>query len=97
MWRIEFFCDVDYVLRCICGEIFELDLVIGSNFVSEFLFVKVISGVERVLVCEDVDCDCFECFRNDRYFLNGCLEFWVLEKKYYGDWMLMEMLVENKF
>lgn len=95
--RTEFLCDADHVPRCTCGEISELDSATGSNSASEFSPVKAISGVERVLVREDVDCDCPECLRNDRYPLNGCPEFRAPEKKYYGDWMLTEMPAENKF
>lgn len=44
-----------------CGEIFEFDFVLGSNCVSDCLFVRVISGVKRVLVRDEVFCDCLEC------------------------------------
>lgn len=97
MRRTEFLCDADHVPRCTCGEISELDSATGSNSASEFSPVKAINGVERVLVREDVDCDCPDCLRTERYPLNGCPEFRAPEKKYYGDWMLTEMPAEKQF
>lgn len=89
--RTEFLCDADHVPRCTCGEISELDSASGSNSASDFSPVKVNNSVERVLVRSDVECDCPECLRYERYSVKGCPEFRAPEKKYYGDWMLTEM------
>lgn len=93
--RTEFLCDADRVPRCTCGEISELDSVSGSNSASDFSPVKVTNTVERVLVRNDIDCDCPECLRYERYPVPGCPEFRAPEKKYYGDWMLTEMPAET--
>lgn len=93
--RTEYLCDADRVPRCTCGEISELDSVSGSNSASDFSPVKVTNTVERVLVRNDVECDCPECLRYERY--TGCPEFRAPEKKYYGDWMLTEMPADTTY
>lgn len=93
--RTEFLCDADRVPRCTCGEISELDSVSGSNSASDFSPVKVTNTVERVLVRNNVECDCPDCLRYERYAVPGCAEFRAPEKKYYGDWMLTEMPAET--
>lgn len=93
--RTEFLCDADHVPRCTCGEISELDSASGSNSASDFSPIKVNNTVERVLVRSDVECDCPECLRYERYAMKGCPEFRAPEKKYYGDWMLTEMPAET--
>ncbi|XP_020619010.1 uncharacterized protein LOC110056806 isoform X2 [Orbicella faveolata] len=93
--RTEFLCDADRVPRCTCGEISELDSVSGSNSASDFSPVKVTNTVERVLVRNNIECDCPDCLRYERYAVSGCAEFRAPEKKYYGDWMLTEMPAET--
>lgn len=70
IWRIEFFCDVDCVFCCICGDFFELEFVLGSNFVvSGYLFVRKLRGEDRVGESVDILCDCLDCIWYDRYFV----------------------------